>query len=199
MSDLIIGLVGQDYVLMAADTSQARSILMMKDDDDKILHLDDKKLLGASGPVGDKAQFCEYITRNIALYALRTGIPLSVHGAAHFTRGELAEFLRRSPYFVNLLLGGVDKDGPSLYFLDYLASSHKMDFACQGYAGYLVLSILDKYWKKGMTLDEGVQLMHLCIEQLKTRFVLNSSSFVIKVADKDGIRVLEPGNTIKKY
>lgn len=46
---------------------------------------------------------------------------LSTKAAAHFLRGELAEALRQNPYYVNLLLAGVDSDGPSLYYIDYLA------------------------------------------------------------------------------
>jgi 20S proteasome subunit beta 4 len=189
--DSLIGFVGADYVLLAADSSQARSILMMKTDEDKILVLDDHKLLAAAGEQGDKVQFTEYIQRNIALYNLRTGTPLSTKAVAHYTRGELATALRSNPYSVNMLLGGFDADqGPSLYFLDYLASLHKMDFACQGYAGYFLMGLFDKYYKKGMTLDEGLKLLQLCIDQLKTRFIINNINFAVKIVTKDGVKVI---------
>jgi 20S proteasome subunit beta 4 len=194
MADNLIGLVGADYVLLAADSAQARSIVMMKENEDKILPLDSQKLIAASGPAGDREHFCEFIARNIELYELRQGHGLSTHAAAHFTRGELATALRSNPYQVNLLMGGYDKDvGPSLYFIDYLASIQKLDFACQGYAGYFVLSTLDRHYKKGMSLDEGLAVLKLCLDQLATRFVLNTVSFVIKIVDKDGIRVIDAG------
>lgn len=56
----------------------------------------------------------------------------------------------QTPYFVNVLMAGYDKEnGPELYFMDYLASSVKVPFACHGYGGYLSLSIMDRYHKKG--------------------------------------------------
>lgn len=190
--DSLIGIVGDGYALLAGDSQQARSIMMLKSDEDKIMVLDDHKILAGAGENGDRVQFTEYIQKNIALYELRTGIPLSTHAAAHYTRGELATFLRKSPYSVNMLLAGYDKEqGASLYFIDYLGSLHKMDFSCQGYAGYFLLGLLDKYYKKGMTLDEGLKLIKMCVEQLKTRFVINQSNWVIKVADKDGCRVVK--------
>jgi len=199
MADNLIGLVGADYVLLAADTAQARSIVLMKEDEDKILPLDSHKLLASSGPAGDREHFTQFIQRNIELYDLRNGNPLSTHAAAHFTRGELATALRSNPYQVNLLLAGFDKDvGPSLYFIDYLASIQKLDFAFQGYAGYFVSSILDRHYKKGLNLEDGLAVLRLCIEQLKTRFVLNSASFVIKIVDKNGTRILDPGKTFSK-
>jgi len=194
MSDSLFAMVGADYVLMAADTAQSRSVLVMKDYQDKIMKLEDNKLLGASGTPGDKDHFCEYIQKNMALYTLRHNRPMTMHAAAHFIRGELAHALRSSPYMANLLFGGFEeKEGPSLYFVDYLASLQKLDFACQGYAGYFLLSIFDRHYKKGMNLEEGLKLMHLCISQLKTRFVLNAPNFIIKVVDKNGCKILETG------
>ena len=47
-------------------------------------------------------------------------------------------------------MAGYDKEnGPELYFMDYLASSVKVPFACHGFGGYLSLSIMDRYHKKG--------------------------------------------------
>ncbi len=50
-----------------------RSIVRMKSDEDKILQLDSKKLLGIAGEQGDRAQFGEYIQKNLSLYQLRNG------------------------------------------------------------------------------------------------------------------------------
>lgn len=48
-----------------------------------------------------------------------------------------------------MLLAGFDEHvGPSLYYLDYLATLHKMDFSALGYASFFVLSTLDRHWKK---------------------------------------------------
>lgn len=194
MGDSIFGFLGKDFVILVADTTQARSILVMKGDEDKIFKVDSHKLMAAAGPPGDRIQFLEYIEKNLTLYALRTGNPLSTKAAVTFTRGELASALRSSPYQVNILFGGYDQDeGPSLYFLDYLASLHKMNFACHGYAGYFLLSILDRHWKEGMTVEESLKLVKYCTDQLKSRFVLNSVNFEIKMIDKNGIQVL-PNN-----
>src|SRR3989344_5811956 len=190
MSDSLIGLVGADYVLIAADTTTARSVLKMKLDDDKIMALDSHKLLGAVGPVGDRVHFTEYVQRNLKLYKFRNNLTLGTHATANFVRGELADALRSSPYQVNLLLGGVDEEGPALYFLDYLASMDKLEYAAHGYCAYFCLSILDKYYKKDLTLEQGIDIIEKCITELRARFIINSPDFVIKVVDKNGTRVV---------
>ena len=61
MSDSILGMAGKDFVLLAADASAGFSIIVMKHDEDKIMKLDDSKLLAACGQNGDRVQFCEFI------------------------------------------------------------------------------------------------------------------------------------------
>lgn len=82
-------------------------------------------------------QFSEYIQKNILLYQYRNGIPLSTSAAANFTRGELATALRKNPYEVNMMIAGWDKDqGPSLYYLDYISTLHKVEKGGMGYGKF---------------------------------------------------------------
>ncbi len=57
--DSLIGITGKDYVLFLADTAQARSILKMKGTEDKIMVIDDTKMIAMSGDTGDRTVFCE--------------------------------------------------------------------------------------------------------------------------------------------
>ena len=86
------------------------------------------------------------------------------------TPQQLADALRKAPYQVNVLIGGVDKAPaaagaggagagaggaggsaakavPGLYFMDYMASLHKMNYAAHGYAGYFLYALLDRHWE----------------------------------------------------
>lgn len=105
----------------------------MKGNEDKILDVDGSKMFAMAGDTGDRITFCDYIKRNIKLYEFRTGIRLTTAAAANFTRHELAHALRSDPKQANLLLAGYDESGPSLYFLDYLGTMHKMPFGAHGY------------------------------------------------------------------
>ena len=54
MADSLIGIECKDCVLLAGDMTSAYSILKFKTDEDKILELEDNKLFGIGGPVGDR-------------------------------------------------------------------------------------------------------------------------------------------------
>ena len=139
------------------------------------MELDSHKLLGVGGDPADVVQEPEYFKKNLSLNYYRNGVAMSTHAVANYMRGEKSANLRRGMAVVDMLLAGYDEDvGPSLYFIDYLASMQKLDKGAHGYAGFFVNSLLDAHWKPGMTLDEGLKLMALCTAEMKTGFAINS-------------------------
>lgn len=76
-------------------------------DENKITKIADNLMFATIGESGDTVQFTEFISKNIALYKMRNGYDLSPKCAAHFTRKNLADYLRsRTPYQVNLFVAG---------------------------------------------------------------------------------------------
>ena len=138
---------------------------------------------------------------------------LGPSAVASFVRGELARSLRsRSPYTVNLLLGGLDPitKKPSLYWLDYLASLAPLPYAAHGYAQYVMLllvqflfhgsnvweryyclSILDKHHQPNIDFDQGMKILKMCADELKRRLPIDFKGLLVKVIDKDGIREID--------
>ena len=118
----------------------------------------------------------------------------------------------QAPYQTNLLIAGWDADtGPSLYYLDYMACLHKMSTASHGYGarprtatmprvssraldppagGSFVLSLMDKAWRPGMSVEEALALADAAIAEVRCRLVVAPPNYVIKIVDKDGARVL---------
>merc|ERR1711972_824039 len=130
----------------------------MGDDADKIWEVENK-LFAATGPSADTANFVEFLEKNIRLHTLRTGLKLSTKAAASFTRNELAHALRKGPYQADLLIGGVDAEGPGLYFMDYLASMEKVNKGAHGYGAMFTFGLMDRYWKKDLTVTEAKDLI----------------------------------------
>mmetsp|Transcript_34714 Transcript_34714/g.109636 ORF Transcript_34714/g.109636 Transcript_34714/m.109636 type:complete len:205 (-) Transcript_34714:208-822(-) len=190
--DVLCGLVGKDFVLLLADTSAAQSVVVMKMEEDKIFEIDSHKLIATAGESGDRVQFTEFVTANIRLYTLRNGMKLSTNAVANFTRSELATALRKSPYQVNSLIAGYDEEtGPSLYFLDHLATLNKQNTGSHGYGGMFMLSLMDKWWRPNLELEEALEIIDKCILEVRSRLVVAPPNYVVKCIDKDGIRVVK--------
>jgi len=187
-------LTGKGYVIMAADTTAARSIVKMKIDEDKIKTLSSHLLMAYSGEPGDTVQFAEYVERNIRLYQIRNLYPLRPSAAASWIRRALAESLRsRKPYSVNLLLGGYDiaSHDPHLYWIDYLGTMTEVPFGAHGYGAYFALSLLDRYHDPTASVEEGLAVLKRCIDEVSKRLVVSPGKYKVKIVDKDGTREVE--------
>jgi len=200
--ECLIGIQGQDFVIIASDTNAGRSIVSMKRDHNKIFPLSERIAMAVCGEAGDAAQFSEYIAKNLSLYKMRHGYELSPHAAANFTRRQLAEALRSSgAYQVNLLMAGCDaQDGPALYYMDYLASCAKLPFAIHGYGSFFALSIMDRYYHEAITRDEALGLVQKCVDEIRRRFLVNLPCFKVQIIDKDGIHdsdVIKPAQDVE--
>lgn len=125
---------------------------------------------------------------------MRNDIDLSPDRTASFVRSELARSLRsRSPYNVNLLLGGYDTntDTPLLTWIDYLASRGDLPYAAHGYAQYYCLSLLDKHHHPEISEEQGLKILRLCTDELKRRLPIDMKGFLVQVVNRDGIKTVE--------
>ena len=186
--DCVFAIQGNDYVLVAGDRACiGNSILKFLDTDHKILKLTDNQLIACVGEAFDKKNFSKLIKANMDLYYYNNGHRLTTDEAAAYVRKELAEGIRSSPHQCNCLVIGYDEDGPKLYWLDYLGSIAKLLKAAHGYGAYFLYGLMDNYYKKNMTLEDGELVIKKCINELKTRFSINMVNYDVLKVTKNGI------------
>ena len=76
--------------MVCADMSAARSILVFKHDEDKIVHLDDTVVAALAGENGDRNQLGDYLKCNIKLTKLKTGVSMGVDAIASYVRTQVS-------------------------------------------------------------------------------------------------------------
>ncbi|XP_055376383.1 proteasome subunit beta type-2 [Condylostylus longicornis] len=191
--ETILGIKGKNFVMLAADCTQAHSIIAMKQDENKIHKISNNLAIATIGESGDTDQFTEYISKNIALYKMRNGYDLGPKAAAHFTRKNLADYLRsRTPYHVNMFVAGYDeKEGSELHYIDYLANAKSLNYGGQGYGGLFCASIFDRYHYPDITQDEAYEVLRKCVIEIQKRLIINLPNFKVAIIDKDGVKYLE--------
>lgn len=86
-------------------------------------------------------------------------------------------------------MAGYDKEaGASLYYIDYIATLHKVDKGAFGYGSYFSLSTMDRHYRSDMSVEEAIELVDKCILEIRSRLVIAPPNFVIKIVDKEGAR-----------
>jgi 20S proteasome subunit beta 4 len=186
--ECLIGIKCDSFTLIAHDNTAGRSVLVMKQNQDKVFHLGDHISMVLCGESGDTVYFGEFIQKNLAYYRIKHGYSLSPKAVASFTRNEMAKRLRQYPNMVNLILAGYDPNtgDSSLYFMDYLGTLADVQYTAHGYGSYFVLSTLDRYHKPDMTKEEAEDLLLRCVLEIQKRLVINLPSFSYYFIDENG-------------
>ena len=189
--DSIFGLKGRDYVFIVAESTVNHSIFKLKTKHDKTYTLNDRCIVAFAGDHADRCKFGSFIQQNVALCRFRNGFELTVNEIAHFARTKLSEALRKQPYQVNCLIGGYDKEGPQLYWIDYMGTITEVPYGAHGHAAYFVSSILSNYWTPDTDKQKALEIIRTAIKELRTRFIIAQDHFLVKLIDANGVSVVE--------
>ena len=57
----------------------------------------------------------------------------------------------------------------------------QVPYGAHGYGAAFTLSVMDREYVKGLSLDEALAIIDNCIKELHTRFLIAQKNFVIKV------------------
>jgi 20S proteasome subunit beta 4 len=179
-------------VVIAADQMNASyGILILQENIDKVPVLSNHTMMGVCGPNCDITNYTNVIQQHIQTYHFQNNqtISLSVAAQANYARNVLSTALRRGPYQVDVLIGGVDAKTKqsSLYWIDYLGTLQKVNYGCQGYCTQFCLSIMDEQYNANvkMTKDDAIRIIQMCINEIQKRFLPQQKHFIIKCMEYD--------------
>lgn len=152
-----IGMVCQEGVVMATEQRATMGTLIAHKTTQKLFKIDDNLGLTVAGVVGDAQTLARYITAEVELYKLKRGQPMTVRSAATLTSNILGGS-RYYPYWVGLILGGVDREGSHVYALDMVGGAIPDDYVTTGSGSPYVYGVLEDHYQKGLSVSEGIDL-----------------------------------------
>ena len=151
-----IGMVCKEGVVMATEMRATMGTLIAHKTTQKLFKIDDNLGLAVAGVVGDAQTLARYITAEVELYKLKRGQPMTVKSAATLTSNILAGS-RFYPYWVGLILGGVDKEG-YVYALDMVGGAIPDEYVTTGSGSPYVYGVLEDHYTKGLSTSDGADL-----------------------------------------
>jgi proteasome beta subunit len=93
-----------------------------------------------------------------------------------------------APLYTNLVIAGMDKDGPKLYTLDAIGSLMEDDYGTAGTGMLLSIGILEAEYKSGMTLAAGEKLVEKAIRNSISRDAMTGNGIDILSFSADGVK-----------
>lgn len=185
-----IGLVCQEGVVMATELRATMGTLIAHKTTQKLFKIDDNIGLTVAGVVGDAQTLARYITAEVELYKLKRGQSMSVKSAATLTSNILAGS-RFYPYWVGLILGGIDRDGSHVYALDMVGGAIPDDYVTTGSGSPYVYGVLEDHYHKGLTVSDGMDLAIRALHAAMKRDSASGDGYSVAAITKDGFAPLE--------
>ncbi len=185
-----IGLVCHDGVVMATEQRATMGTLIAHKTTEKLFKIDDNIGLTVAGVVGDAQTLARYITAEVELYKLKRGQPMSVKSAATLTSNILAGS-RFYPYWVGLILGGMDRDGPHVYALDMVGGAIPDDYVTTGSGSPYVYGVLEDHYQKGMSVNDGIDLAIRSLHAAMKRDAASGDGYSVASITGEGFSPLD--------
>ncbi len=194
-----LGLVCKDAAIMAADQRSSMGYLVASETMQKVLKLSDKVVMTIAGTAGDGQALARLMSAELKLYKLQEG-EVTIKTAATLLANVLrSSFKSFRPDMVQILIGGHDIDGPHIYSVDLAgALEDAKTFAFTGSGSPMALGVLEDSYKDGMSVDEGLVLIHNALKVAKKRDLATGGKSVdVAVVTKDGIKWIAEEDIIK--
>ena len=182
-------LVCKDGVVMATEHRATAGTLIAHKKTQKLFKVDSNLGLTVAGLVGDAQLLARYITAEAELYRLKRNQPMSVKAASTLMSNILSG---RSyfPYWVQLIIAGVDDSGGHVYSLDAAGGNIEDEYVSTGSGSPFVYGVLEDNFKSGMTTSDGADLLIRAITAAMARDAASGDGVEVAIIDKKGFQPL---------
>jgi proteasome beta subunit len=192
-----VGLVCLDGVVFSTDTRAiAGGYFIAHKRVKKILRIDDHLGMTIAGGVADAQNVVDIMRYHANIYRMEKRIPMPVKSAARLTSTVFFSS-RLFPFIADVLIGGYDSSGPSVYNIDLFGSLSEEKFASTGSGSPVAYGILESEFKEGLPIDEAIPLAVKAVTAAMKRNAGTGDSFDVAIVTKDGFRELPEGQKDK--
>ena len=182
-----VGITCKDGIVFATERRATMGNLVAHKVAEKIFKIDDHIATTIAGSVGDAQSLMKVIGAEVSLYQMRNNDEISVKAAASLT----ANILRSGPMYVQILLGGMDGDKPSIYSLDPAGGMIEDNYISTGSGSIVAYGVLEDRFKDDLSVEEGLELAIRAIRAASERDTYSVNGFLVAKVDKDGFEMLD--------
>ncbi len=145
-----VGLMFDGGVVLATEKRATMGYMIASKRAKKVYQIGNRIGMTTAGGVGDAQQMARLMTVECSLYQIRRGRQMTV-GAAATLLSNILNNNRMYPYYVQLLVGGVDENGPSIYSVDALGGATKEEeIVATGSGSPMAYGVLEDRYTTGM-------------------------------------------------
>jgi proteasome beta subunit len=193
-----IGLVFSSGVVLATEKRATMGYMIASKKAKKVYQVADRIGMTTAGGVGDAQQLARILTVECNLYQIRRSRPITVGATATLLSNYLNQN-RYFPYYVQLLVGGIDENGPSVYSVDAMGGATKEEeIVSTGSGSPMAYGVLEDRFVPNMNKDEAIDLAVRGLKSAMKRDAGSGEGIHIVVITKEKYEELSE-EQLKKY
>jgi len=180
-----VGLICRDGVVLASEKRATMGSFIASKAARKIYQVDDRMGLTTAGIVGDAQTLVRLISVEARLYKTRRQEPMTVKAMTTLLSNVL-NGQRMFPYLVQLLVGGIDRDGAHIYSVDpFGGNTDEREIAATGSGSPIAYGVLEDKYSTDMPLEEGIALATQALRSAMKRDSASGEEIEIVTITKD--------------
>jgi len=166
----IVGLKAVDGVVLASDRRASKGFFIASKTTQKIMRVDDSLAVAVAGLLSDAVYLVNVVRAERKLIALRRGFPLSVAESAKLISNLFYSGMRNYiPYYAELIVAGVDDEGPHVYSSDMSGSVVAEEFVSSGSGSPVAYGVLESLYTPSIRLEEARNIAVKAVEAAMQR------------------------------
>ena len=193
-----IGIVFDGGVILATEKRATMGYMIASKKAKKVYKVAERIGMTTAGGVGDAQQLARILTVECNLYQIRRSRSITVGASATLLSNYLNQN-RVFPYYVQLLVGGIDESGPGLYSVDAMGGATKEEeIVATGSGSPMAYGVLEDRFRKDMNEDEAIDIAVRALKSAMKRDAGSGEGIHVVVITKD--RYQEMGeDALSKY
>jgi len=190
----ILGIVCKDGIVMASDRQISAGNLVVGKNFQKTVMVNDYLLMSFTGSVADAQRVAKILPAELKLKHLRSKSRPTVKEAASLLSSILYSAIRQPsmvPHIVGNLIGGFNQDGTvELYTVEPAGSIIKVEDYDANFGSGMpyVLGFLERQYKKGVSVKEGIELAKESLKSSTQRDMGSGYGIDVFTITKEGIK-----------
>lgn len=190
----IIGIVCKDGIVMAADRQVSAGNIVVSKNTEKVYKINDYLVFAGCGNASDAQRISKLIAAELKLKELRARSRPNIKEAANLLASIAYSSIRQPsmiPNIVGILIGGYNEDGScELYTIEPAGSIIKVEDYDANFGSGMpyMLGLLERQYKKNLSVEEGVKLAVESLKSSTQRDMASGYGMDVFTITKDGIK-----------
>lgn len=155
----IVGIKTNEGVVLGSDRRASKGFFIGSKITQKIAKVDYTLAIAIAGQLSDAEYLIRVAKAERKLLELRRGFPLTVKESSRLIANLAYSGLKSyQPYFVELLVAGVDDNGGHIYAADMSGAITTEDFASSGSGSPIAYGVLESVYHENITNEEAKEI-----------------------------------------